>query len=716
MSTRTRPRGAHRRSTRSKTRSQKNGAGQSFFRRYWWVFVVVPAVVLLAVIGTLWFVYARLEVPQAPPGAQTSFVYDVNGKRIASFHAEINRTDIRFEHMPEHLRQAVIAVEDKDFYKHGGISLFGIVRAAWNNIISGEIEQGGSTITQQYVKNVYTGAERTITRKIKEAMLAMKVDKQYSKNQILARYLNTVYFGKGAYGVEAAARTYFGRPARQLTPLQSATLAGIIQLPGRYDPVDHPEAAKGRRNVVLDLMAQQGYIPRAEADELKTRPIEVRRGSPRASGRFPYFIDYVRRQTLAEFGEELTYSGGLRIHTTVDSAWQQAAEDAVASHLTEPKGPIGALVAVDPRSGAVRALVGGRDFNKSKFNAAIQARRGTGSAFKTFTLAAAFEQRIDPMSIWNGPSQITIPDKQCYTDGEPWMPANYADAGQGTMTLLQATALSVNTIFAQLVVEVAPDSVVDVAHRMGIQSDLDAVCAITLGSEDVTPMEMANAYATLAARGVSHRPTPFSKVTEADGTVRLRPKGGETRALEQNDADLVTHALEGVVQSGTGTAADIGRPVAGKTGTGQDYRNAWFCGYTPQLAACVWVGYQKGEIPMEGIYGLSGVTGGSIPAAIWHDFMSVAMANLPVEDFADPDFSGYDRDPTGISPSPSPVPPPSPIPSPTPTAVLPTPLPTVTLPTSPSPSPSPTATDEPGPPGNDSNETTAARRRASGYG
>jgi 1A family penicillin-binding protein len=710
VSTRTSSRGSQRDAPRSKTRPSRNGTGKSFFRRYWWVFVVVPVVILLALIGTMGFVYANLDIPNTGPGAQTTVVFDRNGKRIASFHAEINRTPIEFDQMPEHLRQAVIAVEDKDFYEHGGIRPLGIIRAAWTNITSGEIEQGGSTITQQYVKNVYTGAERTVTRKIKEAMLAMKVDNKYSKDEILARYLNTVYFGKGAYGVEAAARTYFGRPASKLTLLQSATLAGIIQLPARYDPIDHPEAAMARRNLVLDLMAEQGYITQAEAEELKAKPVTVRRGAATStSGRFPYFIDYVRREMLSEFGEELTYSGGLQVHTTVESAWQGAAEEAIATNLPDPKGPIGALVAIDPKTGAVRALVGGRNYDKSKFNAAVQARRGAGSAFKTFTLSAAFEQRIDPMSIWNGPSQITIPDKECYTDGEPWMPSNYADAGQGTMTLLQATALSVNTIFAQLVVEVGPESVVDVAHRMGIESELDPVCAITLGSEDVIPMEMANAYATLAARGVRRRPTPFAKVTDADGTVRLRPKGSGTRALEQNDADLVTNALEGVVQSGTGTGADIGRPVAGKTGTGQDYRNAWFCGYTPQLAACVWVGYQKGEIPMEGIYGLSGVTGGSIPASIWNDFMTVAMADLPVEDFPQPDLSGYDRDPTGITPSPAPAPSPSPSPSPSPTVVPSLPLPTG----SPSPSPSPTGNE--GSPGNESERSVPARR-ADGYG
>ena len=482
---------------------QRDGARKKrgFLRRFWWVFVVVPMLAAAGLFGTLWYVYANLQIPNAPPGPQTTFVYDRSGKVVTTFHAEINRTEIPFDQMPQSLRNAVIAVEDKGFYHHGGISVFGIVRAAWANVTHGKIEQGGSTITQQYVKNVYTGSERTVGRKIKEAMLAAKLEHKYTKNEILEKYLNTIYFGNGAYGVEAAARTYFGIHARQLSVVQSATLAGLIASPATFDPVKNPDAAKNRRNLVLDDMVKQGYLDQAQAAELKQRPVKVRTPKTTSSGNLPYFVDYVRRELLAKYGEDETYRGGLRVHTTVDSTWQRAAEQAVADHLKAKKDPTAALVAIDPRTGAVRALVGGRDFATSKFNNALQAHRQAGSAFKTFTLSAAMEQHVDPHSTWNGPPEIVIPDPRCFTQGKPWDVHNYADEKAGTMTLLDATANSVNTIFAQLVVAVGPDNVANVANRMGIASHLDAVCSITLGSQDITPMDMADAYATLAGGG-----------------------------------------------------------------------------------------------------------------------------------------------------------------------------------------------------------------------
>ena len=669
---------------------------KSFFRRYWWAFVAAPFVVIAGIIATFFIVYALIDVPDAPPGQQTTFVFDRSGRPIARFHAAVDRTDIPFEDMPKSLRNAVIAVEDKGYYRHGGISLLGIFRAAWANVTRGEIQQGGSTITQQYVKNVYTGSERTLTRKFKEAILAVKVDHKYSKDEVLHRYLNTVYFGQGAYGAQAAARTYFGVDAEELSVSQAALLAGVIRSPGRYDPSDRPDQAKGRRNVVLDLMAEQGYVERAEAERLKAEPVEVKRRRLQTTGRYPYFIDYIRRQMLDQFGEELTYSGGLRVRTTLDQATQKAAEAAIAEHLPSPDDPSAAVVAIDPSNGAIRALVGGKDFEKDKFNAAFQAHRGAGSAFKPFTLTAGLEQRISPKSIWHGPSEITIPDKRCYTDGKPWKVHNYADQSAGTMSLIDATARSVNTIFAQLVVDVGPVAVAEVANRMGIETDLEDVCSITLGTQGVTPMEMTAAYATLAARGTRHTPIPWSRVRDANGAELDKPSTEGEVALDQNDADMATYILQQVVTRGTGTAASIGRPVAGKTGTDQNYKNAWFCGYTPQLAGCVWLGYAKGEKPMEGVQGLTGVTGGSIPAAIWRDFMSVAMERLPVENFATPDFSPYDKNPTGI-PTVTPSPSPKPSPKPTQTGIV--PIPTVTLPgPSPSPSPSPSPTGSPGAP------------------
>jgi penicillin-binding protein 1A len=684
--------------------AQPNGKGKGkrgFFRRNWWMFALVPVIILLLFIGTFWYAYAHTTLPEAPPGAQTTFVYDRHGKLVARLHSTINRTVVPLSKISPDLQHAVIATEDKDFYKHGGVSFFSIFRAAWNDITKRRIEQGGSTITQQYVKNVYTGGERSFKRKIKEAMLAVKVDKRFSKNQILERYLNVIYFGNGAYGAEAAARTYWGISASRLDPEKSATLAGLIAAPGRFDPVGNRDAAKVRRNLVLDRMAEQGYITRDEADRLKAQPIKVREEETRAqTGRFAYFVSMVTQQLGQKYGYAETYSGGLRVTTTLDSAWQRAAEKAVANALPDPKDPSAALVAIDPRNGQIRALVGGRDFNKVKFNNATQAKRQAGSAFKTFTLAAAFEQKINPRAVMNGPSQIEIKDPRCKNpDGTNWKPHNYADESGGTMNLIQATAHSVNTIFAQLVTSVGPDSVVDVAGRMGIRTKLEPVCSITLGSQDVTPLDMTSAYATLAARGVHYDPLAITVVKSSGNDVLDKPTSESDVALAENDADLVTFALQQVITGGTGTAARLSdRPAAGKTGTTQDYRDAWFCGYVPQLTTCVWMGYQKSQKPMHDVEGVPNVFGGSIPARIWNDFMTQALANVPPKDFPTPSFAGYNKKPEGsIQPSPSPSPSSSPSPTPQPTISIPPPSITPTPSISPSPEPSASPTGEASP-------------------
>jgi penicillin-binding protein 1A len=678
--------------------AQPNGKRKGkpgFFRRNWWMFVLVPVILLILFIATFWYAYANTTLPDAPPGAQTTFVYDRHGRLVARLHSAINRTVVPLSKISPDLQHAVVAIEDKDFYQHGGVSFFSIFRAAWNDITKRRIEQGGSTITQQYVKNVYTGGEKSFRRKIKEAMLAVKVDKKYSKNEILERYLNTIYFGNGAYGAEAAARSYWGISASKLDAEKSAVLAGLIPAPARFDPVDHPDAAKVRRNLVLDRMAEQGYITSEEAARLKSQPIKVReRPQTTQSSRFAYFVSMITRELGEKYGYHETYSGGLRVTTTLDSAYQRAAEKAVAQALPNPKDPAAALVAIDPRNGQIRALVGGRDFNKVKFNNATQAKRHAGSAFKTFTLAAAFEQKINPRAVMNGPSQIEIKDPQCKNpDGTNWKPRNYGDSSAGTMTLIQATARSVNTIFAQLVTSVGPDSVVDVAGRMGIRTKLEPLCAITLGAQDVTPLDMTVGYATLAARGVHHAPMSITVVKSADGEVLDEPEPESDVALAENDADLVTYALQQVVTSGTGTAARLSdRPVAGKTGTTQDYRDAWFCGYVPQLTTCVWMGYQKSQRPMHNVEGVPNVYGGSIPAQIWKDFMTQALANVPSKDFPTPSFAGYNKKPEGaITPSPSPSPSPSPTPTPIPSiSIPPPPTPTPTPSISPTPEPSPT--------------------------
>jgi penicillin-binding protein 1A len=632
--------------------------------------VLVPMVIGLAGLVVLPLVrsvagvvkpYATLPLPKPAPGAETTFVFDRSGKLLTTLHAGVNRVPIPFSQMPQSLRDAVIAAEDEDFYRHGGVSYRAIVRAALADVENKEFQQGGSTITQQYVKNVYTGGERTLERKIREAVLAVKLEQRLSKNQILQGYLNTVYFGSGAYGAQAAAQTYFGISARKLTLLQSATLAAIIPAPAMFDPQEHPDIAKARRNTVLQRMADLRFIGEAESEELKAEPLKVHKQRRRTISQSSYFNQYVSEQLVKSYGYKQTFEGGLRVRTTLDSRMQRAAEQAVATHLSTPGDPSAALVAIDPRTGEIRAMVGGRNFDKKKFNLAVQAHRTTGSAAKVFTLVAAMEKHISLDSNWNGPPDLVIDDPRCFdpTKQKPWEVHNYADESAGTMSLASATANSVNTIFAQLVTVVGPSRVVDVAHRMGIESDLQRVCSITLGSQAVTPLEMTSAYATLASRGVYHTPRSIAAIDAAGGRTIFEEDTSGKRVLKQNVADLATWTLQGVIREGTGTRADIGRPAAGKTGTAQDYVDAWFCGYTPQLATCVWVGYPKGEISLHNIEGFASVFGGSIPAMIWHDFMMAALHGSPALGFPEPDFSTNDVFPdqsVGTEPTSSPSP------------------------------------------------------------
>jgi penicillin-binding protein 1A len=690
---------------------------RGFLRRYWWAFAAAPFVLLFLLLATLLFVYSRLDLPATPPPLQTTYILDREGNVLGTFHASVDRTIVPFNRMPKSLRDAVIAAEDQGFYEHSGIDPLGVMRAAWNDLIAHEVVQGGSTITMQLVKNVYAGhyetdrktgqttyvvPPRTFTQKVREALLAMKLERTYSKDEILAKYLNTIYFGHGAYGVEAAAQAYWGIHASELNMIRSATLAGLISSPSLFDPIDHPIDAEIRRNYVLDRMAALGTISPERAARLKLQDVRTHPSDGNLS--FPpklgYFLDYTKRALIAKYDEAQVFGGGLKAITGLDPQMQAAAEEAVAARLDTPGDPEAAVVAIDPATGEVRAMYGGRNWGTSQVNLATGdggTGRQAGSAFKPFTLTAAMEANVSLSSRWYGPGTITIQDPRCYTDGEPWTLSNASDEESGTFSLATATAYSVNTVFAQVASLVGPDAVADAAHRMGIRSKLQPVCSITLGTQAVTPLEMTNAYATLAARGIRRWATPVHAVRDASGAVLDRTTSGRgKRVISTNDADLVTYALENVIRYGTGTAANIGRPAAGKTGTAQDYVDAWFCGYVPRLATCVWIGYPKGEIPLENVEGYSAVYGGTIPALIWHDFMLKATERMPVQEFPTPSFEGYT---TGAptpppSPSPSESPEPTRIPSPTPSpSPSPIPSPTESLPPSPTllPTPSPSA-------------------------
>jgi penicillin-binding protein 1A len=572
-----------------------------------------------------------------------SFLYAGDGSLLGVVPSAKNRQPLRLDKMSPWLPRATVAIEDSRFWRHGALDYRGIMRALYKDVTAGRIVQGGSTITQQLVRNLYIGrAQQTLSRKLKEACLAEKLAGRWTKRQILAAYLNEVFYGSHAYGAQAAAQTYFSTSAERLTLAQAALLAGLPQAPSIYDPIRHPDAALDRRDEVLRAMlANRAITPRRYAHAV-AEPLRLKPGTLYSNQRHPNFFGWAIGQLVHRFGAQRVEAGGLQVRTTLDPRMQFAARSAVRSVLRLPSDPAAALVAIDPRTGAVKAMQSYLpDGRPMKFNLATQSGRTAGSAFKPFTLAAAVGQDISLSTSFSGPSQLTITDPRCSFNGVPWDVHNYADESGGYMSLLDATAHSVNTIYAQLVDIVGPQHVVATAHKLGITSKLQPVCSITLGTQAVNPLEMTNAYATLAARGVHRDPEAFELVRGPDGRVIGKLNAPGARTIRQNDADLVTYALEGVIWHGTGTAAYFGRPAAGKTGTAEDYKDAWFCGYVPQLAACVWIGYPSAEIPLYNVEGIGQVFGGSLPAEIWQRFMSQATSRLPVQGFVEPVFTGH---------------------------------------------------------------------------
>ncbi len=627
--------------------------------------------------------------------SQNSFVYASDGSLLGSIPSVENRQWLTLGQMSRWLPLATVAVEDRRFYQHGALDYQGILRAAVDDLTSFSFSQGGSTITQQLVRTLYLGGtqQRTLSRKVKEACLAFRLERDWSKSRILTAYLNDVYYGSHAFGVEAAAQTYFSRHAAALDLPQAALIAGLPRAPSSSDPFVNSREALERRNEVLRAMVAAGAITASAYVWASHTPLGLRPGGLYSQIKEPPFFGFVRDELVGELGGARVEEGGLRVRTTLDGRLQRFATAAIKNVLRSKSDPSAAVVAIDPGSGAVRALVSYTPSGQAlQFNLATQSRRQAGSAFKPFVLATALGQRVSPYSFWNGPPELVVDDPRCFTNGKPWDVHNYADESAGSMNLVDATAHSVNTIYAQLSVDVGPQNVVTVAHRLGITSLLQPVCSITLGTQGVSPLEMADAYATLAARGVHHPAEAIRRVRNAAGGTIESLQWNGTRAMPQNDADTVTYVLESVLQYGTGTAAYFGRPAAGKTGTAENYADAWFCGYVPQLATCVWVGYPHGEQPLLNVEGVPAVFGGSLPAQIWHAFMADAVRNLPVRDFPQPSFSPYDQYPKSAY-APPPVAPPTTTTTPaTPTTpALTPPAPTPKTPAVPQPAPPPPA-------------------------
>jgi penicillin-binding protein 1A len=659
----------------------------------------LPLVSGVTVLAALTFVYAKLPLDLKIKQDQTTNLYDRDGNLLTTFDAGVDRQNISIKKMPIVLREAVIAAEDEDFYTHSGVDLIAIVRAGWSNLTGGGIEQGGSTITQQYVRNVYpeVGTERTVERKIKEALLAIKLERRLSKNQILERYLNTIYLGNGAYGVEAAAKTYFRVRTPRLNLVRSALLAGIISGPESFDPLDHPVDAKIRRDYVLERMAQLGFITEEEAAAAIHKPIKVHQpGKGYEREPAAYYIDYSRRYLQEEFHGR-TFTGGLRVDGTLDPQWQNAAQTAVESHLSlEPGTPAASLVAIDVHTGEIRAMIGGPGFHKDQTNLATGdggTGRQAGSAFKPFTLLTAIEQGISLRSTFAGPSPIDMSEFGC---GD-WQPQNAGGASYGTMDLVSATASSVNTIYAQLATEVGPENIAKTAHRMGIDSPLEfddgfVPCSITLGTLEVTPLEMTEAFATFASLGIHREATPVSRVKGPQGKIleKRTAKDGK-RVAEENDTLQAVYAMKQVLCCGTAAGNSPGFDAFGKTGTTDDEADVWFCGASTEVAACVWVGHPEGRVPMPGY------SGGAIAAPIWRQFMIAVHENLEPGTFPAPTFTGSPVQ-GEVQPVPTAEPSPVPIeteepepPEPPPSSEPPEPPPSSEPPTEPPPtSPPPT--------------------------
>ena len=561
---------------------------------------------------------------------QNSFVYAANGSLLGSIPAERNRTPVPLLKVSPWMAKATVSIEDHRFYEHGGVDYEGIARAAWKDLSAGHVVQGGSTITQQLVRNLYISKERTFKRKIKEACLAIRLSRARSKDWILSQYMNQVYYGNHAYGIEAAAETYFSRHARSLTLAQSALLAGLPQAPSIYDPLHRPGAARARRDEVLRAMLTYDDITQAQYDQaVGQKNLLLRPGRLYTQIREPYFFSYVRDQLIAEYGANTVRSGGLRVYTTINPSLQVAARKAIRDTLYLRNDPAAAVVSISPVNGAIRAMTAvtpGRYGNQ--FNLASQARRQPGSTFKTFVLTAAINEGMNPDTTYYTSAPFHYqPDP--YTPA--WDVQTYDHTYSGSISVHSATLASDNTVFAQLTLDVTPGKVAEMAHLLGIRSHLDPVPAMGLGADAISPLEEASAYATLAAGGIYSKPMAITKVELANAKVDTDAGWGQpdrTRVISDGVAYEVTKILEDNVLQGTGVGAYFGRPAAGKTGTTDNHADAWFSGYTPQLETTVWIGYPQGEIPMEDVHGIA-VAGGTFPATIWRLFMERALAKSP---------------------------------------------------------------------------------------
>ncbi len=564
----------------------------------------------------------------------TSRVYSENNKLLAEFFLQ-NRTPVVFTDVPDMLIKALIATEDTRFYSHLGLDLRGIARAMYRNIRARKVVEGGSTLTQQLAKVLFLNPERSYSRKFKEMTLALRIEQRYTKQEILSFYLNQIYFGSGAYGVEAASQIYFGKHAKDLNIPECALLAGLPRSPKYYSPFKSPASAAGRRAYVLNRMAASGVITRAQADEAKKAPLSFE-SAVKTGGRAPYFIEYVRQKVEERFGSSILYSGGLNIYTSINDDLQNYAEQAVAEgilkiesrHKLHVRSPLqAALLAIEPATGRIRAMVGGRDFRQSQFNRTWQALRQPGSAFKPVIYAAALDRGFGASDILDD-SPLTIKLDR----NKNWSPENFSRTFQGRVTLRNALIQSLNVPTIRLLEKIGVNETILYARKLGIKSTLNPYLSLALGSSDMTLAELTAVYAVFANHGISMGPVSILSITDNTGRVLYTNDALPTQSIKPETAYLTTDLLKGVIEHGTGwKARELGRPAAGKTGTTNDYRDAWFIGYTPSLVTGVWVGYDD-----QTSIGYR-ETGARAALPIWLAFMKKANDDRPPEDFVPPE-------------------------------------------------------------------------------
>jgi penicillin-binding protein 1A len=632
------PPGATRRRRKRRSRARKQHSRRTVLLA---ALVGIPVLIVVAgTVGATAVFGSRCDLNALRPVAvgQNSFVYAANGSELGVIPAERNRTPVTRGEISPWVPKATVAIEDRRFYSHGGVDPVGIARAVVADVQAGKVVQGGSTITQELVRNLYLSRERTFKRKLIEACLSIKLSRQWSKDRILTAYMNQVFYGNHAYGIEAAAETYFSRTAKDLTLEQAALLAGLPQAPSSYDPFRNPSQALSRRNDVLKAMLVNRDITSSEYERAKAqKDLRLKPGRRFIRIREPYFFSYVQELLQQEYGSNTVREGGLRVYTTINPGLQKAATAAISHVLTEPTDPASAIISIDPRTGAIKAMAAVTPGHKgNQFNFVTSARRQPGSTFKTIALTAAVARGMDPFrtSYLSAPLHYQ-PDSTC-NSSDPncaWDVATYEHSYHGVESVASATVQSDNTVFARLSLDVGPENIVAMARKLGIRSTpLDPVPSIALGSVAVTPMEMASAYATIAAGGVYSKPMAITKVVLPNGKVDTDAGWGSPtreRVIPDWVASTVTQVLEQNMLYGTGRGAHVvNHTDAGKTGTTDNYADAWFSGYTPRLMATVWIGYPQGEVPMLSVHGIA-VSGPTFPAQIWHLFMDTAIGNRP---------------------------------------------------------------------------------------